>query len=193
MQFILLIAFFAAIAFPAKWFSQLTPPVVVGALCGVLVLLGWAVYLASLLGNATTARSRRMRQLVAVFLVAAAPMSCSTVNYLSADATRDVFGFQKETARGYEAPHTPYRYRTRGQRRAAMMKNLPGQIGGRLAFAVSPHGSTLLAAAVLGVVPFALLFRRESSRDVPSRWLNGNFWIWTSVAAIFFLVVFSQS
>jgi hypothetical protein len=190
---ILLLAALAAIAFPAKWLSELLPPVAVGALCGFGLLLGWIGYFASRVDDASgSSRFRTLRHTASVFLLASVPMSCSTINYLSPDPRRDVLGFEKETPRGY-VDSSPYRYRTRSQRRANMIQSLPGGIAGRIAFVASPHGATLLTAAALGALPFILLFRRECERLASGQWLNGTFWLWVTVATVFFLVVFSGS
>jgi hypothetical protein len=193
MQFILLLAFLAAIAFPAKWFSELLPPPVVGAVCGLGLLLGWVGYFASHADHAAwSGRFRTLRHVAAVFLLASVPMSCSTINYFSTDPSRDVLGFEKETPRGY-VDSSPYRFRTRSQRRANMLRNLPGNIAGRVAFVASPHGAALLTGAAFGALPFILLFRRERERVAPGQWLKARFWLWTTVATIFFLVVFNGS
>ena len=194
MQFILLLAFFAAIAFPAKWFSELLPAVVVGGICGLGLLLGWVGYFASRADRASwSGRFRTLRHVAAVFLLASVPMSCSAINYLSADPNRDVLGFEKETPRGYVEPSSPYRFRTRSQRRAKMIESLPGDIAGRVAFAASPHGATLLTGAAFGALPFILLFRRECKQAAPGQWLSEGFWLWTAIATIFFLIVFNGS
>lgn len=194
MQFILLLAFLAAIAFPAKWFSELLPPVVVGAVCGLGLLFGWVGYFASHADKAAlSGRLRTLRQVAAVFLLASVPMSCSTINYFSNDPSRDMLGFEKETPRGYVVESSPYRFRTRSQRRANMIEGLPGDIAGRAAFLASPHGATLLTAAAFGAMPFILLFRRERHRAAPGQWLNGSFWLWTTIATIFFLIVYNGS
>lgn len=193
MQFILLLAFFAAIAFPAKWFSELLPAVVVGGVCGLGLLLGWVGYLASRADQASrSGRFRTLRHLAAVFLLASVPMSCSAINYFSTDPNRDVLGFEKETPRGY-VESSPYRFRTRSQRRANMLKSLPSDIAGRVAFAASPHGATLLTGAAFGALPFILLFRRERKQAASGQWLNEGFWLWTTIATVFFLIVFNGS
>ena len=182
-----------AIAYAANWLAQVLPPPVIAGICGGLLAIGWLGLSTNLIDSGKTSNTLRiLRHVSATLFLAAVPMSCSTVNYMSVDPKVDVLGFEKSSPRG-KLNNSSYKAQTRGQRRAKMIENLPGNILWLIQFLISPHGLLSLAGAFVGALPFIILFRQERQRESPEYWLRGNFWFLTVIVTVFFLIVFNRS
>ncbi len=192
-MWIIILLFLLAIAYPAKWLCDALPPHLIGAICIGLLAVGWVGLVANLIDPAKTSnRLRILRHVSAALFLAAVPMSCSTINYMSADPSVDVLGFQKSTPRGV-VDDSPHNFQTRSERRGSMVENLPSNILWLIKYLVSPHGLLSLVAAFVGALPFVVLLLKESDKESPSDWLRGQFWLLTIVATVFFLIVFNRS
>lgn len=191
---IVLLALVGAVVYATSLIIRFLSPQAIGLACAVLLTMGWVGFAASWADKARwPERFRKLRHLTLVLLFASVPMGCSTVNYLSLDPNLDAFGFRKETPRGYVDDDAPIRVQTRGARRARMIQNFPKDIAGRVRFLGTAHGALLAGMSFIGVIPFFLAFRMEHRRENPKYWLNETYWLFTFIATILFLFLFSGS